>query len=519
MTIAASPTQSVPVARINAAATGILALALVAAACLLHIAWMLQNHDADWMLVASRRMLAGGHYLTDFNEVSPPMILVVIAPAAGLAALLGLTAYPVFVVYVGVLIALSTLLIRPALRWCLAGNPLGYHLALIGYATILAFEPGYEFGQREHIFLILFFPGLLWYAAREAGAPARLSAGDWTAIVLAAAGLLIKPLYLLIPGVLLIIRAARMRQWRALTDTPILVFAAAVLLFGALLLLVFPNYLAEARLQRPIYFGWNRWWGTMLDSGRDCVAAMTLATALACLLPGSPRHRHVPRLLCVTSFCCLLVVFIQRKGWPYHYLPALEIAAFVLVFAASVLLPRLRVALSRPLAATLIAVIAVQGAFLALRPLQEAIGFTQRRFAAQPLIRTLHDRAAGQSVMLLTSGMSFGFPSLAGVEVGARHPGQVMLAGVVQLEAGDAGARASAVPLRQVGIDMATEDLNHYKPDWVGVDLRASKQGLPDNFDVLAYYLSDPGFRAAWAGYELNTRIAGWDLYTRKPAK
>jgi hypothetical protein len=482
----------------------------------LHTATMLQNHDADWLMVAARRLLQGGRYITDFNEVTPPLILPLMAPPAALAAVTGIAPYTAFVWYVCLLIAASVVLVRPALRWCMADRPWAANLVLIGYATIVSLEPGYEFGQREHFFLLMFFPGALWFVAREAGRDAPMDRLDWTALVLAAIGVLIKPYYLLIPLALLLIRFYRLRTWRVLLDKPVFVFAVAAVVYGVMIVLLFPEYFREAALQKPIYFGWDRAWLTVLDASRDTISALALAIVLTELLALPRQLRQFLRLICVISVCCLVVALAQKKGWPYHLMPALELAACALTVIGVSLLGRLRPPTTRTQSAVLLAVLGAQGIALCIRPWSEAQVFTRARFAERPLIHTLHDQFAGKSVLLLTSGLQFGFPSLAGVEMGSRHPGQPFLAGTVKLEAGGPRERAVAAPLRQIGIDMTAEDLARYKPDVVAVDVNVVKQGLPDNFDMLGFYLSGPGFRAAWADYKLDESIPGWDLYTRR---
>ena len=45
--------------------------AVISAAFALHVLWFAPNYDVDWLLIAARRMLAGGSYLSDFDEVTP----------------------------------------------------------------------------------------------------------------------------------------------------------------------------------------------------------------------------------------------------------------------------------------------------------------------------------------------------------------------------------------------------------------------------------------------------------------
>jgi hypothetical protein len=206
---------------------------------------------------------------------------------------------------------------------------------------------------------------------------------------------------------------------------------------------------------------------------------------------------------------------MQKRGWPYHMLPATEIAACALSIAAASMLPRLRLSAAATPAGVVLGTAGLLIASLFLRPLSEAFSLTQQRYAERPLIRKLHELAAGQPVMLLTSGLQMGFPSLAGVQVASRHPGQTLLGGTVRLERGNAQERAQAAPLRRTMFDLTVRDLQRYKPTVVAVDVNPQKQAMPDNFDMLAYFTADPGFRDAWAEYKLTASVPGWDMYTR----
>jgi len=126
--------------------------------------------------------------------------------------------------------------------------------------------------------------------------------------------------------------------------------------------------------------------------------------------------------------------------------------------------------------------------------------------------------AFGKSVLLLTAGYQFGFPSLAGVTVGAREPGQALLPGVVRLlaQAHTPAQQARADALRQLAVQQLVDDLDRYKPQIVAVDTNHIKQALPDDFDMLRFYDSDAGFRQAWSAYRPLEQIEGWDLYARR---
>jgi hypothetical protein len=492
-------------------------LVVIAAAIALHVLWFAPNYDVDWLLIAARRMLDGGSYLSDFDEVTPPLVLVLMAPASALAPLIGGDPYALFAVLVGLLILLSLWLSAPVVGWCLSGHPASGRLALIAIAVVLALEPGFRFGQREHLMVILLLPGLLWYAAREAGRPSPLTPTAWLCLALASLSLLIKPYYVAIAMALLLVRLVRTRDWRlALFDAPVGVFAAAAALFALMVAFLFPEYLEEVRLENQTYGAFATSWLHVLEAYREAIAACCIMALLAELVPVAAPARLVLRCLWLSAVCALAVAILQKKGWAYHMLPAVELAAVGLTMAAAALAPRLRLPAERLGTATVLAMIGLFALALALRPVDEALADSKARFAAQPLIRTLQQVASGQKVMLLTSGLQEGFPSLAGVELAARHPGQPMLAGTVRLESGSERDRARATQLRQVLIGLTLHDMQHYAPDVIAVDRNADKQALPDDFDVLAWYMTDPAFRRAWAGYRLVKQAPGWDFYARR---
>src|SRR3954447_3570797 len=91
-------------------ATVILCGLIVSAAVVLHATYLLPNHDNEWLLIASERLLAGGTYRTEIVEPVPPLILVLNIPAVILAKLTGLATYTAFSLYVGGCILLSAAL-------------------------------------------------------------------------------------------------------------------------------------------------------------------------------------------------------------------------------------------------------------------------------------------------------------------------------------------------------------------------------------------------------------------------
>ena len=494
---------------------------IVGAAVALHVLWLLPNHDNAWYLIAARRMLAGGDYMVDFADPNPPLIMLLNMPPVLLARATGMAAYSCFSLYVGLLILVSLALAARPMAACLAEEGGFTGVALVACAAVLGLLPGYDFGQREHLFSTLFLPFLFWAAARAVNGPARLGVADVVVVVLGAAGSVIKPFYLLVPGVLFVFRLAGREGWRALGDPAVFVFAGVVGLYGGFVLLAYPSFPEAAALQGAVYAVWDRSWAAVLDSGRDAVAPLVLLAVLAMLAPVRARLRMALWHCVAGSAACLALALLQKRGWVYHWLPTMQLALFGLAALVSVLLARLRQsratsAIAAGPAFGLLVAIGLASAMLMLRPYGELASTTRARYAADPLFTWLRETVPGRKVMLLTGGFLMGFPEMADVELGASAPGQVLLPGTVQLGMGGPAQRARAAALRPVVVAQLVGDLERFRPDVVAVDRRHAKQALPDDYDVLGFYADDARFRMVWSGYAPAGSVPGWDLYRRK---
>ncbi|MEJ0017354.1 MAG: hypothetical protein WDN25_12445 [Acetobacteraceae bacterium] len=494
---------------------------IAAAACILHARFMVPNHDNDWLLIAAERMLAGGHYWVDFIEINPPLIVILNIPPVILAHLTGTALYTGFSLYVAGLILLSAALFARWLRTCLDTDRGLIGLALVGYVGILALEPGYEFGQREHLFVILFTPGLLWFAMREAGYQPAFDVPALVAIVLAAIAVLIKPFFLLVVAVLVLLRCRRLRDWRAIADPFVAIIAVMAALYAAVIVLWQPQYLEEAALGSEVYFAWNRSWFTVLSAARDAASVLALAVVVTVFAPVSTRLRTVLASIVVPAAVFIVVAVIQKKGWVYHLLPVVELSLIALLLVAVVLLPRLGEAMiGRGRTLAVLAAIGLETGVLFVRPAYEMVHEASRaRYAERPFITTLRRLVAGRSYLLIGSGYQWGIPSMIDGTLAARQPGQVLLPGTLPLAAGDARQRATAARLQSIIVSELVSDLERYRPVIVAVDTNEQKQALPDNFDLLGYFTASPEFRRVWASYERTESIPGWDFYRlRTPA-
>ena len=121
------------------------------------------NHDAAWYLDMARVWLDGGRLYRDVVDTNPPLIVWLTTPPALAAQLLGAPEPLMFVLYVGLAIAVSLLTCARLLARTWPELPIHLRLTLVTLLLFLFFVAIHtEFGQREHFTTLLALPELYW---------------------------------------------------------------------------------------------------------------------------------------------------------------------------------------------------------------------------------------------------------------------------------------------------------------------------------------------------------------------
>ena len=157
------------------------------------------NHDAAWFLYSVDAFFEGGRLYQDiFFEVNPPLALYLTIPPVYVSRATGLYAPHVFTAYVFGLIAISLWLVRYLLTQNVSLSGSLRRGVLFSALLALTVCPASDFGQREHLMMILALPYVVLAAHRAIkGACRPYVAGSVG--VLAALGLALKPYFLLLP--------------------------------------------------------------------------------------------------------------------------------------------------------------------------------------------------------------------------------------------------------------------------------------------------------------------------------
>ena len=178
------------------------------------------NHDVAWVLDSSVRLLRGGTFGEDVVAANPPLIWWLSAAVAGVADFLGTDAIATFRGTVLLLAAVALVAVDRGLSGHFERPARSALLVLL--ALLLTILVHRDFGQREHLAIMLCLPWLTLATARAEG-------GTWRprhaalAGVAAGIGIAFKPHFLAVPALIwtyLALRRGGFLQWKRPRSSP-----------------------------------------------------------------------------------------------------------------------------------------------------------------------------------------------------------------------------------------------------------------------------------------------------------
>ncbi len=299
------------------------------------------NHDMAWLLYVAGRALDGATLYVDVIEINPPLIIFLSMVAELIARLTGIWNITVFRLLVLGLAATSLLLATPLLRELLGeGRRLARHALLLVVVVSFVALPGMEFGQREHLAMLLTLPYTLAVAARAQGLAVGGAVRCAVLGAMAGVGLALKPFFLSIWLALELFLAWRCGL-RSLVRLEHVAVLAVFVAYAIGTLIATPEFVPFARRSYSSYSAFLQVSPWILL--RQPVAWLAgIALVAATVVPGPPPSRALRWTLGLACAGFLAAVFLQSKGWEYHWLPVRALAWVLIAAAAVDLLPVLR---------------------------------------------------------------------------------------------------------------------------------------------------------------------------------
>jgi hypothetical protein len=300
------------------------------------------NQDAALYMMIGEMVLDGQVPYIDYFENNFPLVhyLHVIPVVIGRALKINpiiVFQFGLFVLTVAAIALMYFLFVRygqPEDRVMAASGGLGLALATL----YLLYTNDY--GQREHLFLVLFLPGFMLRWLRWNGAkPDRWL--SFTIGLIAAVGAAIKPHFLVVPFALEMYWVIRHRTLRPLLTPEVVGFVLFGAAYASFFLLI-PRAMLNGFIVmlQSLQVGYDVYgktpFLTLIRSKADYIG-LAAATLVAGTNRALPRVWNFLQSLAVLMLGGIVAFALQEKGWFYHLIPAV-IPAIILVSVAVVCL-------------------------------------------------------------------------------------------------------------------------------------------------------------------------------------
>lgn len=485
--------------------------------------WPPLNGDVSAILYFAQRMLAGDRLYVDLIDVNPPVVFWLSLVPAWMSAHGGIAIGTAFALFVIGLVALSLRLAAPAAAALFRDRPLALAFSPLLALFVLLVMPAHNFGQREHLMVILALPYLALAGQRLAGLPAATGLAAAIGAV-AAVGFCIKPYFGLTPLLVELLLAWRLglSRWARRAELWSLAVTAALLVLAVVL--VTPAYLDEMVPligRQYVTVGLQPVLQVLGDEDRWILeGGLVLLTAAALLR----RDSAAQPFACLT-IAGLIAAMLQGKGWDYHLLPAW--AALVLG-SGLVLLPAVerlfRAAEPRPLASAAALFALMLGLHVAVQPPFAAQRGYPKSLASR-LESVLLREAAGQPVLWLSSSIYPQFPVVlyGKSRMAMRFMNLWVLDSVYRAEPSGREREIYRLPKdmkpdERLVFGEVAEALARGRPALLLVAPASEEVGFAGQpFDYIEYFSRHPAFAEALESYEEIAPVGAIRIFRRRP--
>ncbi len=509
---------------------------LVAVAAILPAAFTPLTPEVAGTLAVSRRMLDGAHLYRDVIDYAPPLIFLLGLPIEAVVRFTTWPEWPLVVAAVAGLSALSLALVRRLLPMDLLAVT-----TMAGAALMMLAGAARDFGQAEHLVIIMLLPFVVWCA--------RLATGDDDGVplprgvrigigVLTWACLALKPIFAIVCVALLANVAWTRRRGDVVRALETRIVAIGFAIYVVAIALFLPDY-----LWRVLPMAYVQHWihgDPIVPLVTDWMVLSVVISSLVLAVFGpwlmrEPEWAALVRACGLTSVAMFVVFVLQRDASPVYFLPvrALNFLAAWLAaigFARSLATPsRQAVALAMRTCLVALAIVPPGMVWSLIFEVQSVdYANTQagvRSPFAEPLIDLVQQRAAGKPIFVLSSTNWPAFPLVNLTE--ATWPYRFKCLSFVSIYYKDVDNPATAAyrpPQAQSAEERAffedvVDELTRRPPALLLVDMTRLKQGFGLTYsDFLAYYRQSPAFGALLRHYRLIEWKKNFQVFEYQPS-
>ena len=274
------------------------------------------NGDLGWLFYITREWLAGKELYTQLIEVNPPMIIYLMAPAVWLANMTDFSAAGATKIYFSLFVLIPTIAHINLSRLVLPEKTRNVYIYAVIFITFVV--PFYDFGQRDHLAIILLIPYLF---VRYLKVSIQIKINSFKLFlygVFAGIALCLKPYFIIIPFFSECFLLYQFRkEYRLVTIEPV----TAVLFFCGFITSIFifhPQYFSQIV---PLALATYWTYGKPISSfGLPYYALMVMLIFIVARYLTSKKHRELVMYFNIILLASFLSFLIQSH-YSYQLLP------------------------------------------------------------------------------------------------------------------------------------------------------------------------------------------------------
>lgn len=491
---------------------------------------LLLSWDISWFLSITQKFLAGGNYVTAFMDMNPPISIYAQIPTVLLSNSTGMNIVLTTRILTFTLSIISFLTCTTLINRLFTKKERLLRTALLIAISICFFLlPTYEFGQREHLFLLLTMPYFLQitYFAENKNTPWHLS--TWVGL-LAGIGFLMNIEYIVL---FLVLELYLMLKHKKLSSI--------LRIDSLLILLILAGYIASTLLFTPAYFNiilplvtflyyktFNNTWQVLLLN--PVLISWLAVLILFPLHIKSMKHRPLAIILLILTTGCMIQFMLTQKIWYYHMLPTLAFSLLLLILYVTNDLFNLRYSTQVNMNNEwkLLTKTVIVFALLVLLPIKAIFTYTRAALAysntpsneINQLISYTKTHAEGKTIYVFSTAMAPGTTLIdcANITLGSRFPDHWMLPGIIKLskETLSTKNKEKLKRAKQLLFNIVIKDFQKNKPNYVFVDTAQHKDYFGNTpFNYIQYFSQNSRFKKLWKHYHQVNQIGNFEIYHR----
>lgn len=474
--------------------------------------------DVAWFLSVGRRMLAGESLYVDIIDVNPPLISYLMMPPGLIADWLSVSDFFALNLYTLAFAGWSGMTSLSLLD-AAKGRSFNRSWWVIVLVVVLLILPGYDFGQREHLLVILSVPYLFLKWRRSVDLPTSHSLALMVGLA-AGIGFALKPffvaLWLGLEITSYLLRVHR-RPWRPSIEA--LAVGAVLGFYAAYALIVHHEYIVMMASVAGIYRDFGVGWRPVAIVSLMAVLPTILIAVAA---RGVPRSKFIlATLLLIYGAIGAVLAIGQAKGWYYHFLPML---GSVVVLAGLLLEDHSNEMVEkdtyRQRGPHLVAMLVI---LIGLSLLGVVYRFEAAQMAAQAgvLDQRAHKvgRCDARSIVVMSETVSAAYPLVNQLRASSASPFPSMwwLRALYAHDEGelDINEPASMGQVEEWFHRLQVERFVRDAPELVLVNTAKSERFGGQRFPYIEYFSQDENFAAAWRHYRPAGSVGHLGMWLR----